>query len=811
MTTYSSTYKRSYLGVLAGVALLVAATGTWFPGTLARIASANHLYTTRFLLYRQLLVLHIVSSSVIFVSQLAISFSLGWLVYRERRLVRFAWIVVAFGLFLLACGLGHAMDVVVIWKPLFWLAADIKLVTSIASLATAAVLPFVIPRVGNVLRDAESSRQNELRFFTASNITTDAFFILYSVRNDENEIVDFQFAFVNAHGARLLSRTPESLHGTRLSAGFPGQRTQEFARKYKRVVETGQKLDEEFSTTTANGEEGWFHIRALKLDDGVAVTTTDVSERKENEIKLAETNGRFRMLVEGVKDHALFTMDDAGCVDSWNLGAERLLGYAEPDILGRNFACVFTPDDIKNGVPEQQLQKAVATGQAEDEGWRVSTSGKQFWANVSITALPGDAGPDGGFAVLIQDVTERRKVALALEEATKEAARLKVVVLDKARQERARLQEQFLSHVSHELRTPLTAIYFFVTNLLDGVVGDLTADQREHLQLALDNVKQLKDMVSDLLDITRVDTHKLTVESRHTSPLKLFADVLCTCRTNAAAKNITLRSDVAPGLPFIWADPARSRQILTNLIDNAIKFTPEGGVITLGGERYAEDDHYLRISVSDTGCGINPDNLELIFDRLAQIKGGTEASRSGLGLGLFIARELAARHGGRIWVESKVGEGSTFFFTLPVFSLARLCSRVFKASLLEGDPVTLITIYVVPLGGTAQEDLLLEIRSVLERCIHIGKDVLLPSMSDADPVETFFIVACTPQSGLDVIASRIARELQAFDEASHLKPVISSQILLAAPGQNSEEQASDVMEQIERSIQKHLEGAEIFK
>jgi len=514
------------------------------------------------------------------------------------------------------------------------------------------------------------------------------------------------------------------------------------------------------------------------------------------EANLAEANRRFRFLVEGTRDCALFTVDSTGHVTSWNVGAERMLGYGEAEIVGHNFSCIFTPDDIENRVPEKQLSKALQTGRAEDDGWRVTGNQKQFWANVNITALLEDAGPVRGFAIIVRDVTERRKIA---------------IILDEARWDRTRLQEKFLSHVSHELRTPLTAIYFFTTNVLDGLLGDLTPGQREHLTFALDNVKQLKDMVSDLLDITRVETHKLNVEPQHTSPVKLIAEALSTCRTNAAAKNISLRSDVRPDLPFVWADPARVRQILINLIDNGIKFTPEGGTITVESRPIVEGEGFLCLSVSDTGCGISPANREAIFDRLAQVKSRAEASRSGLGLGLFIARELVSRHAGRIWVESKLGHGSTFYFTLPVFSLAKLCAHVFTASNLEKGFVILIAVDVVPIEGAVQADILPEIRRVLERCIHAGQDVLLPSMSDADPVETFFIVACTDPSGFTVIASRIARELQNFDSASRLKPVISSTTLLVPPGQSTKEQTAGVTAGIERLVRAHLLGKERLK
>lgn len=514
------------------------------------------------------------------------------------------------------------------------------------------------------------------------------------------------------------------------------------------------------------------------------------------EEKLAETNGRFRLLVEEVRDYALFTMDPTGRVTSWNGGAERMLGYVEAEIVGQNFSRFFSPDDIQNRVPEKQLRKAFEAGETKDEGWRVRGNREQFWADVNITALLEHVGPFGGFAIIMQDVTDRRKIAIVLEE---------------ARQERTRLQEKFLSHVSHELRTPLTAIYFFMTNVLDGVLGDLTPEQREHLTFALDNVNQLKDMVSDLLDITRVETHKLIVEPRQSSPVKLIAEVLSTCGTNAALKNISLRSEVAPGLPFVWADPARVRQILTNLIDNGIKFTPESGTVTVKCKAFAEDGGFLCLSVSDTGCGIGPENREIVFDRLAQIKSGAAASRSGLGLGLFISRELVSRHGGRIWVESQLGHGSTFYFTLPVFSLAKLCDPVFTVPNLEAGSVTLIAVDVVPVERAVQTDIAREIRRVLERCIHPGQDVLLPSMSDAEPVETFFIVACTNAPGFEIIAKRIGRELRNFDKASKLKPVISSTTLLVAPDRSREEQIGEVTAGIERVVQAHLMAKERLK
>jgi PAS domain S-box-containing protein len=507
------------------------------------------------------------------------------------------------------------------------------------------------------------------------------------------------------------------------------------------------------------------------------------------EARLTETNARFRLLVEGVRGYALFTVDLSGDVTSWNRGAERLLGFVEDEIVGRNFSCVFDAEDIRNHVPESHLQKALHAGRAEADGWRVRGDRQQFWAKVNITALTPETGPIAGFAILIQDVTEQRKIANLLEE---------------ARLERTRTQERFVSHVSHELRTPLTAIYFFTTNVLDGLLGKLTPAQHEHLTLALDNVNQLKEMVKDLLDITRVDTHKLVIEPQHASLKKLVAHVLHTCITSAAAKNISLRSQVALGLPFVWADPVRVRQILTNLIDNGIKFTPAGGTVAVDVQILPEDGNYLRLAVSDTGCGISPENCALVFDRLAQVRSDNEASRTGLGLGLFISRELVSMHGGRIWVESRLGQGSTFYFTLPVFSLAKFCAHVLTTPNLELGFVTLITLDVAAIEGDMQSDMSSEIRRVLEDCIRLDKDLLLPPMSDAEPVTTFFIIACTDARGFAVIARRIRRGLQDFDKASRLTPALASTTLTVEPGESREKQIGELTAGLDRLIQAHL-------
>jgi signal transduction histidine kinase len=248
--------------------------------------------------------------------------------------------------------------------------------------------------------------------------------------------------------------------------------------------------------------------------------------------------------------------------------------------------------------------------------------------------------------------------------------KLALTELEQTRQQQLELKDQFLSHISHELRSPLTAIYQFVTILLDGLAGDLGAQQREHLEIVLRNANQLRAMIEDLLETTRVQTGKLSIEAQPTSMADTIDETISSLRALAGSKGVVLSADVSAHLPPVYADPQRVRQILRNLIENGIKFTPDNGTITI--RTYLSDTEHdcICVAVADTGCGISPDEREKIFERLYQGQRAIKSSRKGLGLGLSICRELVSRHGGRIWVESQLGHGSTFFFTLPIFSSA---------------------------------------------------------------------------------------------------------------------------------------------
>ena len=371
---------------------------------------------------------------------------------------------------------------------------------------------------------------------------------------------------------------------------------------------------------------------------------------------------------------------------------------------------------------------------------------------------------------------ERHRLLAEGEQIRKRELKMK----DELQAHELQVKDEFLSHVSHELRTPLAAIDWFTTNLLDGLLGDVTEDQREHLETTLRNANQLKTMINDLLDSTRADAGKLSVAPRKMILGDVVAEALATCHARAAAAGVVFRAAIPSGLAPVWADPDRTRQVLINLIDNGIKFTPQEGMITVHVQS-ADDPNFLCISVTDSGCGIPQENRERVFERLFQESSGADYSRKGLGLGLFISKELVSLQGGRIWVESDIGKGATFSFTLPVFSLRRLCAPVLSAKHLQAGAMTLIRVETYPEDETAQRKAhrLRESRDALEGCILAGKDLLLPRMFGPKSSEPFFILAGTDQAGAAVMELRIQQQLahELFHQNAKHAPTVSVTVI----------------------------------
>src|ERR1700692_4636346 len=335
--------------------------------------------------------------------------------------------------------------------------------------------------------------------------------------------------------------------------------------------------------------------------------------------------------------------------------------------------------------------------------------------------------------------------------------------LEIAQEQQLEFKNQFLSHVSHELRTPLTCIHQYVTLLLDGIAGPIAPDQAEHLKTILKSVNQLHAMIRDLLQSTRADSGKLRIEPRCIAIGDLVQQATAMLRPTANEKKVGLEIGLEQRLPLVQADPDRVLEVLINLVDNAIKFTPPDGTVTLQASVVEADPSSIYISVSDTGRGIGPEAKALIFERLYQDPESVDNNRSGLGLGLFICREIIRLHEGRIWLSSEPGQGSTFTFTLPVYSLAKLLAPVVTYQDSLRPSFVLVRIELTPLTNPPRgnwKETWQQCLEVVRRCVYLDKDLLLPPMGTSGTTETFFIVASTDLKSSGIMTTRIREQLE---------------------------------------------------
>ena len=455
--------------------------------------------------------------------------------------------------------------------------------------------------------------------------------------------------------------------------------------------------------------------------------------RRRTEEMLSASEANFRNIIEKSAE-SIIVVNSEGIVRFVNPAAETLFGRTAEKILGNQFGWPVKAGEI-----------------AELDFLRNGGEIRTAEMNAVETTWEGE----NVYLVSLHDVTEHKRTLTELEQ---------------TRLQQLRLKDEFLSHVSHELRSPITAIHQFVTILLDGLAGNLNPDQQEYLGITLKNIYQLQTMISDLLEVTRAETGKLSIEPQCISLPELIEETCSTLQKSASAKGIVLTADLRNDLPFAYVDPVRIKQILANLIDNGIKFTPENGTINVRAQVSKQDPDFLCVSVADNGCGISAEDTKKIFDRLYQKEDKISSSRKGLGLGLYICKELVSRHGGKIWVESQEDYGSTFFFTLPIFSLTGMVAPLLTPENLLKGSVALISVEIFSLKKKVfikpgeNKIVLREVQEVLKRCLLPDLDVLLPRIAHKESGDIFFLVACADQNGTEVLVRRIRGQLALCNE-----------------------------------------------
>ena len=509
-----------------------------------------------------------------------------------------------------------------------------------------------------------------------------------------------RYVFVSENGAQLGGMKQSDIIGkTWQELGLPAELTElmePFEVHRQHVMATGQTVTEEVLVPIASGMR-WFEYVAKPVFDeqgeveAVIISSKNITERKQVE------EARYQSIVE-FSSEAIYSNDLQGVITSWNSSAENLFGYAADEVLGKSVLLLVPPDRTKE---QLELFERIKTGEAvmHLETVRVSKDGARIDVSVTVSPIRDGKGKIIGSSTLAHDISEQKQMLEELATRSRELERTnselrhqseELTQVNSALEEANRVRSQFLSTMSHELRTPLASIIGFCQLLLEEAnIANFTQRQRQNLERILKNGKHLLGLINQVLDLAKIEVGRMNANASQVNVRELLTSVVEETQSIAITQNVVLRAAVEKGVGSLESDPMKLRQILINLVSNALKFT-EQGEVTVSARRVGvtdtEADH-IALAVKDTGIGIPPDIQEHIFEPFYQADGSNTRQFGGTGLGLSIVSQLTTLLGGNIAVTSAPGHGSTFTVILPI--------RVADQQLEQND----LPLYPVPLQG----------------------------------------------------------------------------------------------------------------
>jgi len=452
----------------------------------------------------------------------------------------------------------------------------------------------------------------------------------------------------NAGAQRIKGYKAEEVLGKHFSMFYPEDaKARDWpAQELREALRLGRFEDEGWRVRK-DGTLFWASVVITALHDaqgrhrGFSKITRDLTERRASEERLRRSEERFRVLLEGIEDYAIFMLDPEGRVTSWNTGAERITGYAASEIIGESFERFFTPEDLEAGKPGQELESARLNRRFHDQAWRVRKDGTRYWSDIVVTALHDDKGELRGFAKVTRDLSERKRM--------------------ESLEQQGRHLTEFLAMLAHELRNPLAPIRNALAIMkMQGDASPQIAWSREVLERQTSHLTRLVD---DLLDVSRITRGKMRLQGASMDFQVAIQRAIEAVRPLIDERKHALHLQLADQPLAVNGDMTRLTQVVVNLLNNAAKYTPEGGDLTV--ETAIEgDDAVLR--VKDTGVGMPDALIERVFDLFAQGERTLDRSEGGLGIGLTLARRIVTLHGGTIVARSDgIGKGSEFIVRLP--------------------------------------------------------------------------------------------------------------------------------------------------
>lgn len=442
------------------------------------------------------------------------------------------------------------------------------------------------------------------------------------------------------------------------------------------------RYEEEAWRVTKTGTRIWANVVITKLTDnkgkllGFSKVTRDLTDRKAAEEKLRESEERFRLLVSGVKDYAIYMLDPTGHVSSWNDGATRINGYKEKEILGKHFSIFYPREDVQAGKCDFELKEATRVGKFEDEGWRIKKDGAKIWANVVITAIRDPQKKLLGFTKVIRDLSERKKAENKLQHAYAdlekrilertadlEVANASLQKREKSLEEALKVRDEFISIASHELKTPITSLQMQLQMLrqktdTEKISSPDPVKLAKSLDMSLSQVARLTKLIDSLLDVARAQSQKLEFHFEKTDLVRLTNEVIerLSDQTHMAGCQVTIESDPEVVGAF---DRFRLDQVIINLMTNAIKYAPK---LPINISVYKKNKLAI-LSIQDKGPGIPEELKSRLFERFERAENVRDIG--GLGLGLFITKQIVEGHQGKIRVENQPECGVRFTVEFP--------------------------------------------------------------------------------------------------------------------------------------------------